>query len=187
MTERELDFDDHELPFGVSSRRLDPHRDARGSVHELFRSAWFKGPLPVQWAALESRANVMRGVHVHPLHDDFVVPLSGRTWLGLADLRDDSPTHRRAACVELSASAPAIWTIPHGVAHGLFSPEPGLLLLGTSRAFDPLDEVRCRFDDPALGIPWPAFVRSTLVLSECDRDAQPFAAMLAVYRERSRS
>ena len=48
---------------------------------------------PCQWAATLSQANVLRGVHVHHRHHDYLVLLRGDS-VGLYDARPKSPTHR---------------------------------------------------------------------------------------------
>jgi dTDP-4-dehydrorhamnose 3,5-epimerase len=98
---------------------------------------------------------VLRGVHVHLRHDDYLVLFDGRATVGLADLRDDSPTSGAAACVELRGDAPVGMTIPTGVAHGFLFHEPSLHVYAVSHYWDPADELGCRWDDPGLGIPWP--------------------------------
>jgi dTDP-4-dehydrorhamnose 3,5-epimerase-like enzyme len=45
--------------------------------------------------------------------------------------------------------------VPPGIAHGLLFAEAGRLLIGTTREWDPRQELGCHWLDPALGIPWP--------------------------------
>src|SRR3970282_2615067 len=81
------------LPHGVAWRELETHADQRGDLTELFRAEWQSGPAPVQWNFVRSQANVLRGVHVHPRHDDYLIVLQNRMEIGLKDLRRDSPIH----------------------------------------------------------------------------------------------
>ncbi|MFN8131493.1 MAG: dTDP-4-dehydrorhamnose 3,5-epimerase [Solirubrobacteraceae bacterium] len=144
------------LPHGAALRPLEPHDDERGTFTELFRAEWLAGiSAPVQWNAVRTEPGVLRGVHVHPRHDDYLVVCSGRATVGLADLRPDAPTAGLAMCVELCAQAPAALTIPHGVAHGFYFHEPSLHVYAVSHYWDPADELGCHWQDPALGIPWP--------------------------------
>ena len=143
------------LPDGVRVTPLEPHRDERGSFTELHRISWGVGVEPVQWNAVRSHAGVLRGVHVHPRHDDYLIVSSGSATVGLRDLRPDSPTAGAATCVELRGDAPAGLTIPHGVAHGFLFHEPSLHIYAVSHYWDVDDELGCRWDDPALEIPWP--------------------------------
>ncbi|MBI5311365.1 MAG: dTDP-4-dehydrorhamnose 3,5-epimerase family protein [Actinobacteria bacterium] len=174
------------IPGGVQIRPLAPHRDDRGDFVEIFRDEWDAIARPAQWGHSTSHAGVVRGVHVHPVHDDFLVVVSGRMFAGLVDLRVDSPTHGAAACLELSGDAPAGVTIPHGVAHGFYFAEPSAFVLGVTHTYDPADELGCRWDDPELGIPWPAFAGDPTVsprdlelqsLSELRRELAALAAV----------
>jgi dTDP-4-dehydrorhamnose 3,5-epimerase len=49
---------------------LTTHRDQRGELTEISRSEWHHSPLPVQWIARRSSANVLRGVRAHARHWD---------------------------------------------------------------------------------------------------------------------
>jgi dTDP-4-dehydrorhamnose 3,5-epimerase len=143
------------LPEGVRVTPLEPHPDERGTFTELHRISWGVGVEPVQWNAVRSHAGVLRGVHVHPRHDDYLTVVGGRATVALRDLRPDSPTAGVATCVELRGDAAAAITIPHGVAHGFLFHEPSLHIYAVSHYWDPADELGCRWDDPALEIAWP--------------------------------
>ncbi len=110
---------------------------------------------PVQWNAVHSSANVLRGVHVHRRHADYLTLVSGAATIGLHDLRPASPTEGEGRIVELAAAAPSALVIPQGVAHGFYFHEPSIHVYAVSHEFDPADELGCRWDDPALGIAWP--------------------------------
>lgn len=143
------------LPHDVRLTSLEPHRDERGTFLELFREEWETDVEPVQWNAVDSEAGVLRGVHVHPRHDDYLTAVRGRTTIGLKDLRPGSPSEGFAACVELSAEQPAAISIPHGVAHGFYFHELSTHIYAVSHYWDLADELGCRWDDPGLEIPWP--------------------------------
>jgi dTDP-4-dehydrorhamnose 3,5-epimerase len=143
------------LPAETLLRPLEPHADDRGTFIELFRREWQTEVEPIQWNAVHSEAHVLRGVHVHPRHDDYLTIVRGRAIVGVRDLRDESPTAGAAACIELSAEAPCAITIPHGVAHGFYFAEPSTHVYAVSHYWDLSDELGCRWDDPALEIPWP--------------------------------
>jgi dTDP-4-dehydrorhamnose 3,5-epimerase len=143
------------LPDGVFLRRLEPHPDGRGTFTELFRSSWQLGFEPRQWNAVRSEANVLRGVHAHHRHSDYVTLVAGRALIGLHDLREHSPTRGLAAVVELDSEAPAGLVIPPGVAHGFYLPVPSIHAYAVSHEWDTDDELGCRWDDPGLGIAWP--------------------------------
>jgi dTDP-4-dehydrorhamnose 3,5-epimerase len=153
------------LPAGVEHHRLQPHADARGTFTELFRDTWGLGVEPVQWNGVRSEANVLRGVHVHWRHADYLTVVAGQVAVGLHDLREGSPTEGRGALVSLAADEPSGLVIPPGVAHGFYFPEPSFHVYAVSHEWDPDDELGCRWDDPELEIPWPC---TDPVLSERD-------------------
>lgn len=161
------------LPEGAWCRTLLPICDARGVFTEICRTEWIGRP-PLQWNCTRSEAGVMRGVRVHPLHDDYLVVLDGLLHVGLRDLRRRGPTFGRTALLELSGGEPCLLAIPAGVAHGLYAGERSLFVIGVSRYYDPADEVACRWDDPELGIPWP-FTKATV--SPGDASAPSVAAV----------
>ncbi len=144
------------LPGGVVLTPLVPHADDRGVFTELHRLEWDTGVEPVQWNAVRSEPGVLRGVHVHVRHDDYLVVFAGRATVGLADLRETSPTFGLKTCVELRGDEPAGLSIPCGVAHGFLFHEPSLHIYAVSHYWDMADELGCRWDDPDLAIPWPA-------------------------------
>ena len=163
------------LPHGVAHRLLTMHHDERGALTELFRQSWDADVAPVQWNLVTSAAGVLRGVHVHPRHLDYVVVAQGRASMGLCDLRSGSPTEGRTALVEMRGDPLSALTIPPGVAHGFLFHEPSVLLYGVSEYWDPADELGCHWADPALGIPWPV---TEAAVSARDAAAPPLAEIL---------
>jgi dTDP-4-dehydrorhamnose 3,5-epimerase len=143
------------LPAGVSLVPLTPHGDERGVFTELFRASWDVGVAPVQWNAVSSNANVLRGVHAHVRHTDYLTVAVGRATIGLHDLRPNSPTEGLGTTVELDADEPAALVIPVGVAHGFYFHASSMHVYAVSHEFDPADELGCRWDDPELHIAWP--------------------------------
>ena len=156
------------FPSGSVGTAFAQHRDARGSLVELFRESFGVGFTPVQWNASSSQAGVLRGVRVHAVHHDYLVVLAGFALAGLRDMRPDAPTDGAGVVVELRGDSPVALVIPPGVAHGFYFPEPSLHLIGVSHYWDTADEMGCHWADPDLGIPWPD-VRPSL--SERDASA----------------
>jgi dTDP-4-dehydrorhamnose 3,5-epimerase len=159
------DQTDPVYPPAVRLTRLQAHLDDRGSFTEVFRRSWPTGVEPVQWNVVSSGAAVLRGVHVHLRHFDFLLLVAGRATIGMRDLRPGADS--AGFTVELAAEEPSAVTIPPGVAHGFLFHEPSLHLYSTSEYFDPADERGCRWDDPDLAIPWPDV---EVLLSPRDRD-----------------
>lgn len=165
------------LPEGVYLHSLVIYRDLRGSFTEVFRDEWRPTVKPVQWNAIFSEKNVLRGVHVHITHDDSLILLQGRVCIGLRDLRPGSPSEGMATIIEVASEAPTSLFIPHGVAHGFYCIEPSWQLLAVTEYWDPADELGCHWADPALGIPWP--FQKEPVLSERDAQLPSLTAMSA--------
>jgi dTDP-4-dehydrorhamnose 3,5-epimerase len=163
------------FPPGVSLRPLEAHEDERGLVAELFRLEWPEAFAPAQWSFTVSAGGVLRGVHMHPRHTDWLVILDGRCWIGLYDPRRGSPGFGRSCLFAMDGAAPAALCIPPGVLHGLCFPERCTYVLGADCVYDLADELGCHWSDPALGIDWPL---AQPLLSERDA-ALPSLADLA--------
>lgn len=163
------------LPQGTVFVPLTAHADERGVFTELYRVEWETGVAPIQWNAVSSQAGVLRGVHVHLRHDDYLTVPIGRAAVGLRDLRRGSSTEGMATLVELSADTPGALVIPHGVAHGFYFYEPSLHVYAVTEYWDPNDELSCHWADPELLIPWP--VQSAKV-SQRDEESQSLQALL---------
>jgi dTDP-4-dehydrorhamnose 3,5-epimerase len=156
------------LPDGVTVRRLVPNIDLRGNLVEVYREEWGDDWRVMQFNAVISGPGVLRGMHVHATHFDYIVLLSGRMLLALHDLRPTSPTVRLSSMTELAGEAPAGVTIPAGVAHGLYFPEQSVVLYGLSRHWDQTDELLCRWDAEEFKLAWPT---RAPILSERDSTA----------------
>ena len=167
------------LPTGVSLLTLTPHADERGVFTELYRVSWEPGFVPAQWNAVRSEPNVLRGVHVHRLHTDYLTVVAGAATVGLHDLRPGSPTEGMGTTVELDAHAPRALVIPVGVAHGFYFHEQSVHAYAVSHEFDPADELGCRWDDPDLQIPWPC---TEPLISERDRELGSLNELHDVWR-----
>ncbi|MGH3134478.1 MAG: dTDP-4-dehydrorhamnose 3,5-epimerase family protein [Gaiellaceae bacterium] len=167
------------LPDGVELLQLEPHADSRGVFTELFRDSWGLQVAPVQWNAVRSEWNVLRGVHAHWRHADYLTVAVGRASIGLHDLREGSPTVGLGAIVQLAADEPAGLAIPPGVAHGFYFHEPSLHVYAVSHEWDPADELGCRWDDPELDLAWPC---SEPLLSDRDRELGPLSRLRDAWR-----
>ena len=165
------------LPEGACWRQLQALSDPRGVFAEIYRHEWIEGTPALQWNFIRSEPGVMRGVRVHPRHDDYLVVLDGFLQVGLRDLRRRSPTFGRTSLVELRGSSLSLLKTPAGVAHGLYVAEPSLFVIGVTRYHDPSDDVPCRWDDPALEIPWPF---SAATLSPSDENGLSLAEVSAI-------
>jgi dTDP-4-dehydrorhamnose 3,5-epimerase len=160
---------------GVELLDLPTERDARGSLVELCRNSWVAPDEPVQWNAVTNRSGSLRGVHWHNRHADYLAAVHGRVLVAAVDLRRGSPSEREALVVELGVDAPRAVFIPAGVGHGFYSAADSVLMYGVSAYWDPDDELGVRWDDPALGIPWPPETARHAIVSERDSGFPPLA------------
>ncbi len=172
--------------------------DTRGSFRELWRADAFGSidprdtgadpsvaPAFVQANLSTSAPGVLRGLHYHRRQLDYWVVTSGRALVALVDVRpvlDDTG----GAVVETRELAEDEWVvIPAGVAHGFLALATlGMLYLVTN-AYDGSDELGFAWDDPAVGVPWPA-VEGTPdgrpIISERDRTAPHLADLVVRLR-----
>lgn len=161
---------------GVHLIPLTAHPDDRGFVAEMFRRTWVPDMGEMLQANLSrSGANVLRGLHFHRLQADYWTVMSGTAVVELYDLRRGSPTEGKKAEVELAADALRCLYIPRGVAHGFYTPNGILLQYLVDRYYTGQDEYGVAWDDPDLGIAWPA---SDPILSERDRSNPSLAEVL---------
>lgn len=159
---------------GVMVIELPIEDDPRGALVELCRSAWIEPDEPVQWNAITNRPGALRGVHWHNGHVDFIAPVHGAVLVAAVDLRLGSPTEGQAEVVELVSARPRAIVIRAGIGHGFYSAKESVVMYGVSEYWDPDDELGVRWDDPALGIPWPAAAASAVV-SGRDASFRPLA------------
>ena len=125
-----------------------------------------------------SRRGVLRGLHYQrPPHAQgkLVRAVAGAVFDVAVDVRRESPNFGRWVGCELSATNHRQLWIPPGFAHGfLVLSESADFLYKTTDYYAPASEGCVRWDDPAIGIAWPALdVAPTLAAK--DRDAPPLA------------
>ena len=155
--------------------------DARGWFSQSFRREWLPGARPMVQGNLSfSRAGVLRGLHFHRRQADYWWVCRGRMFVALFDLRDGSPTAGERCEVwigdgdEHGAAAMGLY-VPPGVAHGFFAATEVLMQYLVDHVYDGGDEFGVAWDDPALGISWPA---ADPELSDRDRSNPPLAEVL---------
>ena len=142
---------------GVRYGAIARHADGRGSFRELWRAADFPDAGFVQANLSTSDAGVLRGLHLHRRQDDLWVVASGRAFVALVDVRPLLERSGPAATVETRELPADSWVyIPTGVAHGFLAVEPLELIYLVTNAYDGSDELGFAWDDPAVGIAWPA-------------------------------
>jgi dTDP-4-dehydrorhamnose 3,5-epimerase len=143
---------------GLELRPLTLNRDARGIFTEIFCDSWKLPIQPVQWSLVTSKARVLRGMHLHVRHDEYISVIQGRACVGLYDMRPDSPTAGQSALIELDGRAPSCLAFPRGILHGWYFHEDSVHLQAVSESYDdygPDDNRGCLWSDPELDIAWP--------------------------------
>ena len=184
---------------GVRFGAVPRHADARGSFRELWRASAFptltsaetgeaEGSEPrfVQANLSTSARGVLRGLHYHRRQLDYWVVASGRALVALVDVRPVLAAPGERPIVETHELPTDDWVIiPAGVAHGFLALEPLDMLYLVTNEFDGADELGFAWDDPAVGVPWPA-VEGTPdgrpILSDRDETNPPLAELVASLR-----
>jgi dTDP-4-dehydrorhamnose 3,5-epimerase len=184
---------------GVRLGRVVRHADPRGSFRELWRASAFPtltadetgappGTTPafVQANLSTSAAGVLRGLHYHRRQLDYWVVASGRALVALVDVRPVASGVAERPPVEThELAADESVVIPTGVAHGFLALEPLELLYLVTNEFDGSDELGFAWDDPAVGVPWPAIDATPdgrPILSDRDRSNPSLAELVASLR-----
>ena len=149
---------------------VDPVQDERGAFARLFCPRDFAAAghpfSPAQTSlSRNTAAFTLRGMHFD--EGKLVRVTRGRIFDVALDLRPGSPTFRQWTGVELSAETGRAFLIGRGLAHGFLTLEADTdVVYEIDRFFEPGKGEGVRWNDPALGIDWPAEPR---VMS--DRDA----------------
>lgn len=147
---------------------LEPREDERGSFARAFCQREFEAHgirFDVRQANLAQtrHAGTVRGLHYQvPPEDDakLVRCLRGAVFDAIVDMRPASPTYRATHWAQLDAASRKALFVPGGVAHGYQAlVDDTEFMYMTDRFYAPGLEHGVRFDDPAVGIPWPVAPR----------------------------
>jgi dTDP-4-dehydrorhamnose 3,5-epimerase len=186
-----------ELP-GVRFGAIARHADSRGAFRELWRASAFPTLTPAETGAPAGRepqfvqanistsaAGVLRGLHYHRRQLDYWVVGSGRAFVALVDVRPVVAGRGGGVVETRELGADESVVIPAGVAHGFLALEPLDMVYLVTNEFDGSDELGFAWDDPAVGVPWPA-VDGTPdgrpILSDRDRSNPSLAELVASLR-----
>jgi dTDP-4-dehydrorhamnose 3,5-epimerase len=161
--------------------------DSRGHFFEAWNQTIFdecagRRVTFVQDNHSRSKKGVVRGLHYqNPSPQGKLVRcISGAIWDVAVDLRRSSATFLQWYGTELSAANRRQLWVPEGFAHGFLVLSDGADVLYKATDSYQADHDRViRFDDPQIGIEWPAAV-DPADLSVKDRNA-PGLAMESVY------
>lgn len=154
----------------------EPFRDERGwfarvFCEESFASHGLETHFPQHSLSCSRDRGTLRGMHYQRAphaETKLVACLQGAVCDVLVDLRPHSPTYLRWTGVELSAENGVQVYIPEGCAHGFQTLTDDVLIrYMISSAYAPDHAAGLRYDDPAIGIDWPA---EPGVMSDKDRN-----------------
>ncbi len=164
--------------------------DERGYFMETYKKSDFiAGGIDadfVQDNQSSSAQGVLRGLHFQIEHPQakLVRVVSGSVFDVAVDLREGSPTYGKWEGVVLSAENRRQFFVPRGFAHGfLVLSETAEFCYKCDDVYHPGDEGGLMWNDPAIGIEWPAlegdevFDLQKIVLSEKDCAHPAFASI----------
>jgi dTDP-4-dehydrorhamnose 3,5-epimerase len=150
---------------GVFDILIEPHQDERGFFTRVYCPDEFAAAGIVFTStqinlSRNRKALTLRGMHWQELpyaEAKFVRVISGVAYDVVVDLRIDSPTFQRWIARKLTAEAANGLYIPEGCAHGFLTLVPDTdILYQMSRPFVSGHAKGFRWDDPTIGIKWPA-------------------------------
>lgn len=157
--------------------------DSRGFFFESYNQRRFEAQVgyPVEFVQdnhSRSLRGVLRGLHYQlPPHAQgkLIRVVSGEIYDVTVDIRRSSPTFGQWQALVLSVENRRQLWVPPGYAHAFMalSDSADVLYKTTDYWFKDLDRA-IRWDDPVLGIDWPAGI--TPILSQKDTDASTFLA-----------
>lgn len=179
------------MPFTIEPTGIDEVKivvprvfpDDRGFFMEVYRRDLFAGlGLPDRFFQLNhsrSGRGVVRGLHFQwdPPMGKLMRVIVGRAFLVAVDIRPDSPTLGRWVGVEVAAEEPRLLWAPASFARGfcVVSDVAEIEYL-TTGTYNPATESVIRWNDPEIGIEWPA---ADPILSPKDAAAQSLREWLA--------
>ncbi len=151
-------------------------RDDRGYFLETWSaSAYGPAQLPTEFLQDNlsySAVGVLRGLHYQfpTPQGKLVSVVRGAVFDVAVDIRVGSPTFGQWVGETLTAENGRQLYVPEGFAHGFLvvGTEPASFAYKCTAGYDPTGQCSVRWDDPAIGIVWPAEAPS---LSPKDRDA----------------
>lgn len=151
-------------------------RDSRGFFLETWSQSNYREagipPTFVQDNASRSSKGVLRGLHFQNprAQGKLISVLEGEIFDVAVDIRVGSPWYGRWVGARLSSeNGHQLW-IPTGFAHGFcVVSTTAMVIYKCTEEYAPQCETSIRYNDPAIGIDWPAMEH---LLSEKDRNAR---------------
>ena len=152
--------DDGQLLQGAQADLVPVWPDDRGHFLEVHRvGCGLSRQFPhftTQVSATVTYPGIVKAFHYHLRQYDCWTVVKGMMQVALVDLRRQSPTFGMRNTLYVGEMRPWQVLIPPGVAHGykVITPEPAVLVYVTSQFYNPSDEYRIPFNDPALSYDW---------------------------------
>jgi dTDP-4-dehydrorhamnose 3,5-epimerase len=141
----------------VVLKELTTFADERGFFREIIRvtDPFFREGFG-QWSHSLVYTGVAKAWHIHKVQVDWWYVAAGVLKVALHDTREKSKTYRKTVDFLMGDNQKAqVLRVPPGVAHGCKALcGPVHLFYVTSQVYEPLDEGRIPFDDPAIGYDW---------------------------------
>jgi len=164
------------------------HGDARGFFSETWNAARF-AEAGIELAFVQDNhsysaaAGVLRGLHYQlppRAQDKLLRVIRGKVFDVAVDIRRASPTFGKWVGLEISAEKGNQILVPKGFAHGFVTLVPDTeVLYKVTDTYSPGHDRSIRFDDPAIGIGWPALAGGFKL---SDKDARaPLLGMAEVF------
>jgi dTDP-4-dehydrorhamnose 3,5-epimerase len=159
---------------------MDRHEDPRGFFGRTYCEREFAAHgLCTQWVqsnvSFNHQRGTLRGMHyqIEPHGEEKLVHCTTGAILDvIVDVRPASPTYRQYFAIELSHDNRDQLYIPRGMAHGFLTlADDTKVAYQMGNFYHPESARGFRYDDPAIGIPWPEPVT---VISDRDRDLPTF-------------
>ena len=176
-----MDFNPTAIPDVIT---IDPvlHEDPRGFLMETWKASAFAAAginaIFVQDVHSRSAGGTVRGLHyqVGNVQGKLVRVLQGEIFDVAVDLRRTSPTCGQWVGITLSAqNRRSIW-IPPGFAHGfMVLSDATEIEYRMTDYYAPEHERTLLWNDPDIGIAWPASGDRGLIVSEKDRQGAAFS------------
>jgi dTDP-4-dehydrorhamnose 3,5-epimerase len=157
-------FGETPLP-GVMLIMPDLHEDERGFFARLYCPAEFAkagidfSPTQINLSR-NTQSYTLRGLHYQDppnAEAKLIRVTAGRIFEVVVDLRRGTPTYLKSISLELDARSARAIFVPEGCAHGFMTLEPDTdILYQMGRDHVPDLGRGLRWNDPALGLSWPA-------------------------------
>jgi dTDP-4-dehydrorhamnose 3,5-epimerase len=166
---------------GVYVIKTEPVEDDRGFFarifcQELFQKQGLNSQAVQCNLSYNKKAGTIRGMHyqIAPHQETKLVRCTqGVVYDVCVDLRPESPTFLQWFGIKLTARSRRAVYVPHGCAHGYLSlTDHAMVYYQVSESYDPAFERTLRWNDPAVGIEWPAM--DEYIISEKDRNVTNF-------------